>query len=74
MKIHEDMTIAINGPKLVHSDAIVQDAIRDYFSDAKDPKNRAGHFTRRSQNIKDYSMAKCMDKLRNVKTEKHIIL
>ena len=74
MKLHEEMVIAVNGPSLVHCDSIVQEALKNYFEDRKNPKERSGHFVRRSQNIKDFIVSKCVDRIRSVPPKKHIMM
>ena len=64
MLLHEEMVIAINGPSLVHCESISQEALHDYFKDSSNPKDRAGHFVKRSQNVKNYLVSKSVDILR----------
>ena len=44
--------VSINGPQLVHADAVIKDALKLYW---KDSKYGDGHFIRRSNNIKCYT-------------------
>ena len=74
MLLHEEMVISVNGPKLVHCDSICQEALRDYFKDRINPKERAGHFVRRSQNIENYSVSKSVDNIRKQGPKKNIML
>ena len=73
MMLHEEMVIAINGPRLVHCDSVVQEAIKSYFSDRKNPKERSGHFIRRSEDILSYNVSKCVDRVRSVEPKKAIM-
>ena len=72
--LHEEMVISVNGPKLVHCDSICQEALHDYFKDRINPKERAGHFVRRSQNIENYSVSKSVDNIRKQGPKKNIML
>ena len=74
MLLHEEMVIAVNGPKLVHSESIAQEALLDYFKDRINPKERAGHFVRRSQNIENFKVSKSVDNFRKQEPKKNIML
>ena len=50
MLLHAEMVISVNGPKMVHCEAICQEALCDYFKGRINPKGSAGHFVRRSEN------------------------
>ena len=43
---------------------VIQEALHDFFKDRKDPRDRAGHFIRRSENVKSYSVSKSVDNIR----------
>ena len=65
MLLHEEMVISVNGPKMVHCEAICQEALCDYFEDRIHPMEEGGHFVRRSENYEDYSVSKNVDNFRN---------
>ena len=50
---------------LVHADSVVRESLVRYFADSKQKKNVAGHFIRRSDNIKTWLVSKSVDKLRS---------
>ena len=72
--LNEEMVIAVNGPELVHCDSIVKDAIKEHFKDSVNPIDRWGHFIRRSSNIKPYFVSGAVDRLRNQKPRKTVML
>ena len=45
----------------------------DHFSSFQDPKDRSGHFVRRSENIISYTVSKCVDNLRKQEPTKHMM-
>ena len=65
------LAISVNGHKMVHCQAICQEALRDYFKDRINPKERAGHFVRRSEN---YSVSKNVDNFRKQQPKENIML
>ena len=74
MLLHEEMVISVNGPKMVHCEAICQEALCDYFKDRINPKERAGHFVRRSENNENYSVSKNVDNFRKQQPKENIML
>ena len=38
----------------------------DCFADMQNPKDRSGHFIRRSEDILSYDVSKCVDRVGNV--------
>lgn len=55
--LHE-MMISVNGPLPTNSNSIISEAMNSYFAHQKD-----WHFVRRSNNLKDWTVSKCADKL-----------
>jgi hypothetical protein len=62
--IQTEMSIAINGPAVQHSEGIVRESMRRYWGGTKNVKD--GHFTRKSQNIKSYMVSEAVDSLNNI--------
>ena len=52
------------------TDWLFQEAINDYFADRKNPKDRAGHFVRRYEDIKSYVVSASVDSVRKVAPKK----
>ena len=57
------MWIALNGPEVAHCSGIVKEAMKSYWEDSKDEKNRKGHFIRRSENIISYTVSEAVDSI-----------
>lgn len=55
-----EMMIAVNGPLPTNCDMIISEAMNSYFTQQKD-----WHFVRRTNNLKDWTISKCADKLLN---------
>ena len=62
--IQTEMSIAINGPEVQHSEVIIQESMRQYWARMKNMKY--GHVTQKSQHIKSYSVSQVVDILINV--------
>ena len=62
-RLEHEMMIAINGPEVVHCDSMVKEAIAMYWSSSKMTGNREGHWVRRSNNIKCYTVSKAVDSI-----------
>lgn len=58
-----EAVIAINGPAVVHADDVIKEATSLYWSKAVNPKDRAGHYIRRSEKILSYTVSKTVDSL-----------
>ena len=56
-----EVVVAVDGPKLQHADSVIKKSLRLMFSTSKSVADRGGHFVRRSENIKDYSVSKVVD-------------
>jgi hypothetical protein len=56
-RLENEMWVAVNGPEVPHCEGIVKEAIRE--------GEGGGHFIRRSENIKSYSVSKAVDTLAN---------
>ena len=44
--------------------------MKNHFSDRKNPKDRAGHFVRRYEDIKSYGVSASVDRVRKVTPKK----
>ena len=62
-RLEYEMMIAINGPEVVHCDSVVKEALAMYWSASKMAGNREGHWVRRSQNIKCYTVSMAVDSI-----------
>ena len=51
-----------------------QESLSEYFGDRKNPKERAGYFIRRSQNIKSFLVSKCVDQVKDKEPRNHIMM
>ena len=74
MLLHEEMVISVNGPTMMNCESICQEAPRDYFKDIINPKERAGHFVRRSENNENYSVSKGVHNFRKQEPKENIML
>ena len=59
--IDSEMTIAINGPSIQHRDSIVEESMQAYWRKTNTFKD--GHFVRKSDEIKSYTVSKSVDSL-----------
>ena len=66
-RMEDEAMISINGPKVAHCASVVQAAHTEYWSRAKRSKERDGHFLRRSEQIKQYTVSKVIDNMRSEK-------
>ena len=64
-RLDDEAMVAINGPELVHSDDIVDEAMGDYWSNIRRRNDKEGHFVRRSEHIKSYCISKAVDHMVN---------
>ena len=69
--IQTEMSIAINGPAVQHSEGIVQESMRRYWGGTRNLKD--GHFTRKSQNIKSYMVSEAVDSLNNIRKKNELM-
>ena len=53
--IEDEVWVALNGPKVVHCEGVVKEAMR--------VREGGGHFIRQSQNIKSYTVSKAVDSI-----------
>ena len=60
--MEDEVTIAINGPEVVHCEAVVEESMTKYWDERG---SGDGHFVRKSENIKSYFVSSSVDKLRN---------
>ena len=74
MLFHVEMVISVIGPKMVYCESICLEALCDYFKDRNNPKERAGHFVRRSGNNENYSVSKTVDNFRKQEPNENIML
>ena len=59
---NERAEMKIYGPLLQHADSVIEQALKDMYSEAKDKNNRrTGHFVRRSSNVTDIMVSKSVD-------------
>ena len=56
-------TIAINGPEVVHCDTVVREGLKAYWAKARRAGVGDGHWIRRSDKIKSYTVSKAVDTL-----------
>ena len=59
------MWVAVNGPEMAHCTGVVRDAMASYWSSSKLEGNRRGHFVRRSEKIKSYTVSETVDSIVN---------
>jgi len=45
---------------------LVTEALKEYFKDLKISNTRAGHFIRKSSDVKSYCVSKAIDKVANI--------
>ena len=64
-RVEQECMVAINGPKDVHCDSVVMEALASYWSNQTMVGNRQGHWVRRDQNIKQYVVSQAVDVLVN---------
>ena len=64
-RLDDEVMVAINGPELVHSDDIVDEAMAEYLSKSRRRNDKESHFVRRSQHIKSYCISKAVDNIVN---------
>ena len=52
--------IAINGPEVVHCDDMVKEGLDMYWAKSRRAGDRQGHWVRRSEHIKCYTVSKAV--------------
>ena len=70
--IETEMSVAINGPAVQHSESIVTDSMRKYWAGGKMFKD--GHFVRKSLNIKSYFVSGAVDSLNKIQKKNNLML
>ena len=55
--------IAINGPEVVHCDTVVREGLKAYWAKTRRAGYGEGHWIRRSEHIKCYTVSKAVDTL-----------
>ena len=65
LRLEQEGMIAINGPADVHCDAVVEEALSSYWGRQKMAGNKGGHWTRRSDNVKSYTISEAVDTIVN---------
>ena len=60
--IKNEIMIAVNGPLIQHSEGVVDESMKVYWSQFKNSLKN-GHFTRKSGHIKSYTISKTIDSL-----------
>lgn len=66
-RLQAESMIALNGPSVFNCDAVVGEALKSYWSKAKRAGDRDGHFVRRSNYVKCYTVSKAIDSLTSMK-------
>jgi hypothetical protein len=59
---HEAM-VAINGPEVVHCDPVVKEALSKYWARSRSNGDTQGHWVRKSEHIKCYTVSKAVDSI-----------
>ena len=54
-RLEDEVWVALNGPEVVHCEGVVKEAMR--------VGEGGGHFIRRSQDIKSYTVSKAVDSI-----------
>ena len=70
--IETEMSVAINGPAVQHSESVVTESMKKYWGGKKKVKD--GHFVRKSMNIKSYFVSKAVDSLQNTQKKNSLML
>ena len=61
---YEDETfVAINGPEVVHCDPLVKESMEEYWRQFLRAGDRGGHFVRRRNDVKNWTVSKAVDAL-----------
>ena len=64
--IQSEMMISVNGPQVQHSQTVVEESMKLYWSKLQSSSLKQGHFTRRSDKVKSYFVSKSVDSLNSV--------
>ena len=64
-RAEKEIVIAVNGPEVQHSDSVILKAMKLMFAKYKSSLDREGHFIRRSQNVKDFTVSESVDSYAN---------
>ena len=70
--IETEMSVAINGPTVQHSESVVAESMRMYWGGKKKVKD--GYFVRKSMNIKSYFVSKAVNKIQNTQKKNSLML
>jgi hypothetical protein len=65
VRLEQEGMIAINGPADVHCDAVVEEALSSYWGKQKVAGNRGGHWIRRGDSVKSYTISEAVDSIVN---------
>ena len=71
--IQSKMMISVNGPQVQHSQAVVQESMKLYWSKLQSSSLKQGHFTRRSDKVKSYFLSGSVDSLNSVPVKTPLI-
>ena len=72
--IQREMMISENGPQVQHSQTVVEESMKLYWSKLSTSNLKQGHFTRRSEKVKSYFVSKSVDSLNSVPIKTPFIL
>ena len=61
-RLEDEMTVALNGPELVHSRGVVREAMAEYWQESR---WKYGHFVRSHRKIKSYGVSHTVDTMTN---------
>lgn len=64
-RLEQECMVAINGPVEVQCDSVVQEALASYWGRQSMVANRAGHWVRRSEDIRHYAISEAVDTIVN---------
>ena len=65
-RLEQECMVAINGPVEVHCDSVVKEALASYWGRQTMVANRAGHWVRRSGDIRQYAISEAVDRIVNL--------
>jgi hypothetical protein len=66
-RLQNELMVSINGPKIMHSDTIIKEALERMNRTAVHVKDRIGHFVRRSENVETFLTSRVVDRLNKEK-------
>ena len=72
--LSEELIIAVNGPSVEHCDSVCRKALQHCYQNAKHQQDTEGRFVRRSAKMAQFTVSKAVDKLREQKPKKSIMM